>query len=68
MLDYNLSGGHRDHLIAVTGMYKNLMGNKGLTKENLQQAHLLGWSMELVGFKIKRILYNFRTLFALNTN
>lgn len=48
MLDYTLSDGRRDCLISITQIYEKLMANKSPTKENIQQAHLLGWAMEMV--------------------
>lgn len=48
MLDYNLSGGHRDQILVLTKMYQDLMVNKETTTENVKQAHVLGWSSEIV--------------------
>lgn len=50
MLDYTLSGGHRDILLILTKMYEDLMVDKEMTTENVKQAHVLGWSMEIVSF------------------
>lgn len=48
MLDYVLCDGHRDQLMMLTNMYQDLMVNKEMSTENIKQAHLLGWSLEIV--------------------
>lgn len=48
MLDYNLAGSQKLFFNLVSGMYLDLMANKGITTEHTKQAYQLGWSMELV--------------------
>lgn len=48
MLDYVMSGGHRDFLKLILKMYQDLMVNKEITAENMKQAHILGCSTEMV--------------------
>lgn len=55
MLDHTLSGDHRDQLIVLANMYRNLMVNKEVTEENIKRAYLLGWCMELVSVLYKLI-------------
>lgn len=56
MLDYVLSDGHRDLLLNVTNMYRDLMANKEITTENIKLAHLLGWCIEIVSLLTIEIL------------
>lgn len=51
MLDYVLSDGHRDQMMIVTKMYRDLMAHKKITTQNIKQSHLLGWCMELVSLR-----------------
>lgn len=61
MLDYTLSGGHRDQLLVLSEMYQDLMVNKELRAENIKQAYLLGWSMEIVSFLLATIGWTLST-------
>lgn len=56
MLDYVLCDGHRDEMLIITKMYEDLMVNKGMTAENIKQAHVLGWCMELVNLPTAKFL------------
>lgn len=48
MLDHVNSNGHRDMVKILTKMYRDLMVNKDITAENIKQAQLLGWCMEIM--------------------
>lgn len=50
MVDHVNSNGHRDMVKILTKMYQDLMVNKEVTAENIKQAQLLGWCMEMVSF------------------
>lgn len=54
MLDYNLSGGQRQLSNSCVKMYQDLIVNKEITTENIKQAHLLGWCMELVSSLLQK--------------
>lgn len=64
MMDYVLSDSGRTLLMNTTKMYRDLMVNKEITTENIKQAHILGWSMELVS--LLSIAFIFLEMFVLS--
>lgn len=54
MLDYVLCDGHRDGMLILIKMYEDLMANKEMTAENLKQAHVLGWCLEIVSLPLSK--------------